>query len=85
MWANRRPEAEQQSSRITEAIERSTGLGAPPQPLTEAILVTAFGGLRRAFDPRWGGFGGAPKFPQPMTLEFGLRTHCVGRPTRSTW
>ncbi|RPJ13734.1 MAG: thioredoxin domain-containing protein, partial [Actinobacteria bacterium] len=80
VWANRRSEAEQQSSRVTEAIERSTGLGASPQPLTEAILVTAFGGLRRAFDPRWGGFGGAPKFPQPMTLEFCLRMHLRGTP-----
>jgi uncharacterized protein len=75
VWANRRSEAEQQSSRVTEAIERSTGLGASPQPLTEAILVTAFGGLRRGFDRRWGGFGGAPKFPQPMNLEFCLRMH----------
>ena len=80
VWANRRSEAEQQSSRVTEAIERSTGLGASPQPLTEAILVTAFGGLRRAFDQRWGGFGGAPKFPQPMTLEFCLRMHLRGTP-----
>jgi uncharacterized protein len=80
VWANRRSEAEQQSSRVTEAIERSTGLGASPQPLTESILVTAFGGLRRAFDPRWGGFGGAPKFPQPMTLEFCLRMHLRGTP-----
>ena len=80
VWANRRSEAEQQSSRVIEAIERSTGLGASAQPLTEAILATAFGGLRRAFDPRWGGFGGAPKFPQPMTLEFCLRMHLRGTP-----
>src|SRR6266508_2998845 len=80
VWANRRSEAEQQSSRVTEAIERSTGPGVSSQPLTEAILVTAFGGLRRAFDPRWGGFGGAPKFPQPMTLEFCLRMHLRGTP-----
>ncbi|MGZ4126044.1 MAG: thioredoxin domain-containing protein, partial [Actinomycetota bacterium] len=36
--------------------------------------------LRRAFDPRWGGFGGAPKFPQPMTLEFLLRAHLGNQP-----
>jgi len=80
VWANRRSEAEQQSSRVVEAIERSTGAGASPQPLTEAILVTAFGGLRRAFDARWGGFGAAPKFPQAMTLEFCLRMHLRGTP-----
>ena len=37
-------------------------------------------GLRHAFDPRWGGFGGAPKFPQPMTLEFVLRQAVRGVP-----
>jgi uncharacterized protein YyaL (SSP411 family) len=37
-------------------------------------------GLRHAFDPRWGGFGGAPKFPQPMTLEFVLRQAIRGVP-----
>jgi uncharacterized protein YyaL (SSP411 family) len=30
-------------------------------------------GLRRAFDPVWGGFGNAPKFPPASTLEFLLR------------
>ena len=33
----------------------------------------ARGGCAASFDARWGGFGGAPKFPQPMTLEFLLR------------
>ena len=36
--------------------------------------------LRRSFDARWGGFGGAPKFPQPMTLEFLLRRAVRGSP-----
>src|SRR5439155_4582959 len=31
-------------------------------------------------DPRWGGFGGAPKFPQPVTLEFVLRQAIRGTP-----
>ena len=43
------------------------------EPLTGAVADEAFQTLRHAFDPRWGGFGGAPKFPQPMTLEFVLR------------
>ena len=29
--------------------------------------------LGAGFDGRYGGFGGAPKFPQPMKLEFMLR------------
>src|SRR5262245_7741565 len=79
-WENRRSEAESQSARVTEAIDRTSRLGASPEPLSDDVLLSAFGGLRRAFDPRWGGFGGAPKFPQPMTLELCLRMHLRGTP-----
>ena len=79
-WENRRSEAETQSARVTEAIERTSGLGASSQPLTDELLRRAFGALRRGFDPRWGGFGRAPKFPQPMTLELCLRMHLRGDP-----
>ena len=79
-WEHRRPEAETQSARITEAIDRSSRLAPSSEPLTDDALPSAFGVLRRAFDPRWGGFGRAPKFPQPMTLEFCLRMHLRGTP-----
>ena len=77
-WEHRRSEAESQSARVTEAIGRTARLAASSEPLTDDVLRSAFGGLRRAFDPRWGGFGRAPKFPQPMTLEFCLRMHLRG-------
>jgi uncharacterized protein len=79
-WEHRRSEAETQSARVTEAIERTSRLAASAEPLTDEALRSAFGGLRRAFDPRWGGFGRAPKFPQPMTLELCLRMHLRGTP-----
>jgi uncharacterized protein YyaL (SSP411 family) len=47
-------------------------------PLTENLLRDAVRGLRRQFDPEWGGFGGAPKFPAASTLEFLLRMHLRG-------
>ncbi len=80
VWEHRRAEAETQSAKVTEAIERTGRLGASAEPLTEEVLRAAFDGLRAAFDPRWGGFGRAPKFPQPMTLEFCLRMHLRGTP-----
>jgi uncharacterized protein YyaL (SSP411 family) len=80
VWEHRRSEAELQSAKVTEAIERTSRLGASSEPLTDEVLRAAFDGLPRAFDPRWGGFGGAPKFPQPMTLEFCLRMHLRGTP-----
>ena len=79
-WEHRRSEAESQSARVTEAIDRTSRLAASPEPLTDDVLQSAFGGLRRAFDARWGGFGSAPKFPQPMTLELCLRMHLRGTP-----
>lgn len=39
------------------------------------LLHDAFANLANQFDPVNGGFGSAPKFPMPMTLEFLLRYH----------
>src|SRR5262249_11889507 len=79
-WASRRDEVEVQSGRVTEAIARAGTMIGSEEPLTEAIPAAALSSLRGAFDPRWGGFGGAPKFPQPMTLEFVLRQAIRGVP-----
>jgi uncharacterized protein len=71
---------EVQGGRVAESIGRAAELAASPEPLTDEIERTALATLRRAFDARWGGFGGAPKFPQPMTLEFVLRMALRGTP-----
>src|SRR6266576_2067916 len=72
-WTTRRDEVEVQSGRVIESIRRAGALEASDEPLTGAVADEAFQTLRHSFDPRWGGFSGAPKFPQPMTLEFVLR------------
>jgi uncharacterized protein len=79
-WASRRDEVQVQSGRVTEAIRRAGTPPGSPEPLTDEIPTSAFARLQQAFDPRWGGFGGAPKFPQPMTLEFVLREAIRGVP-----
>ena len=43
--------------------------------LSPVLLDEAYTGLQRDYDPAQGGFGGAPKFPQPMLIEFLLRTY----------
>ena len=43
--------------------------------LTADILDYAYRNIAGGYDVAFGGFGRAPKFPQPMTLEFLLRTH----------
>ena len=79
-WRERREEAETQAARVVEVIARTGFLGGSDEPLSDEVPRQAFDVLRRGFDPKWGGFGGAPKFPQPMTLEFLLRCHLNGRP-----
>jgi uncharacterized protein len=77
-WREQRQGIGEQGRRVAESLERTAALRESSEPLTEHVLAQAHAGLRRAFDRRWGGFGGAPKFPQPMTLEFLLRCHMRG-------
>jgi uncharacterized protein YyaL (SSP411 family) len=51
--------------------------------LNEDIMHQAYTTLAANFDNQYGGTGTAPKFPQPMTLEFLLRYHQMGSPNRS--
>ena len=46
-------------------------------PLSRDTLTQAYVGLRSSFDDENGGFGTAPKFPQPMILDFLLRHHAM--------
>jgi uncharacterized protein len=75
-WRDRREDLIGQGKRVVEAISRAPR--SSTDPLTEDILKDSVRGLRQAFDPEAGGFGQAPKFPQPMTLEFLLRTQLRG-------
>jgi uncharacterized protein YyaL (SSP411 family) len=72
-WQDRREEILQQGKRVVEAL--ASPVPASDEPLTQDVLQAAQAGLRSQFDDEWGGFGQAPKFPQPMTLEFLLRCH----------
>jgi hypothetical protein len=79
-WERQREDARRQGAQLVELIAAQTtlpGAGGDGQP-DEAVLREAFEGLRRSFDASWGGFGPAPKFPQPMTLELLLRCHLRG-------
>jgi uncharacterized protein len=74
-YRSRRDEVDRSAEGLREALERSTRLAGDPSDLEPGLLDEAFRGLARAHDSRHGGFGGAPKFPQPMALEFFLRHH----------
>ncbi len=60
-------------TQIRQTPVRATGSLPGPE-----VLASAYNNLRRTFDPTFGGFGPAPKFPQPMIVEFLLRLHHRG-------
>ncbi|MGI8928670.1 MAG: thioredoxin domain-containing protein [Candidatus Limnocylindrales bacterium] len=80
-WRERRTEVEEAGTQIVRTISaqlRATPAGSDPAGSTGAagwMLDAAVVALEREFDARNGGWGGAPKFPQPMTIEFLLRMH----------
>jgi uncharacterized protein len=78
LYRERRGDVDGSAAQLREALRRSSEISPSPDPLTERLLWDAAQGLRAQFDPDWGGFGGAPKFPPASTLEFLLRMHLRG-------
>jgi uncharacterized protein len=77
-YRERRGDVARQASAIVDAVRQSAELRPSTDPLTEGMLGEAARALQRQFDREWGGWGGAPKFPQASTLEFLLRMHLRG-------
>ena len=74
-WSTNRENVRQTASQVLGYLSASAG-GAPAGgELTGEIVDEAVRRLSAQFDPEWGGFGRAPKFPQASVLEFLLR-HC---------
>ncbi|MGW1657297.1 thioredoxin domain-containing protein [Streptomyces atratus] len=74
-WSDRPDEVAEVAGRIVHDLTQRSlahgGEGLPGEPeLAQALL-----GLTREYDEKHGGFGGAPKFPPSMIIEFLLRHH----------
>src|ERR1700729_1554793 len=79
-WTKNKARISSESERISAALAENasalSGLGGAAGELNlEAVTATAAAGLASGFDEAHGGFGGAPKFPPSMALEFLLRHH----------
>jgi uncharacterized protein YyaL (SSP411 family) len=72
-WRQRREAVVKQAAEITAALVRpavtDVGLAADAALLDAAALA-----LERSYEPTFGGFGSAPKFPHAMDLRLLLRT-----------
>ncbi|MFD5568294.1 thioredoxin domain-containing protein [Streptomyces cadmiisoli] len=74
-WRERREEVTDVAGKIVRDLAgREVGFGGTEAP-GEEELAQALLGLTREYDPQRGGFGGAPKFPPSMVVEFLLRHH----------
>jgi hypothetical protein len=82
IWENRRTEVEEQADELAAAIGERSAIVARPgaTSLLDALdgagppdlLAPAAVELVTRFDPEWGGFGAAPKFPQPTLVDVAL-------------
>ncbi len=74
-WRERRDDVVTNAEQLRAHLERVSTATPDPSDLSPAILDTALDALAPSFDARWGGFGGAPKFPQPAVIDTVLRHH----------
>ncbi len=72
-WQEKRDEIISQGEAMAEQLNAMAQVSGTSSELTISLLANAVKKLSNDFDDRLGGFGGAPKFPQPMTIDFLLR------------
>jgi uncharacterized protein YyaL (SSP411 family) len=76
-WKNRRDDVLRGGASVLNHVQQSDWIGGRPagEGLSPGTLSAAAQSAWRQFDWHNAGWGGAPKFPQPMTIEFLLRYH----------
>ncbi len=78
-WHDARDEVEARAQEFTTAVQREAGfadeLALRPHaglPAPRDVLTQAVAELAERFDPTYGGFSPAPKFPRPALIELAL-------------
>jgi uncharacterized protein YyaL (SSP411 family) len=72
-YRHRRADVENGARQLLRIHEVARQALRPSGTLDERLFEAAYRDLAQKYDPRHGGFGGAPKFPQTMALDFLLR------------
>ncbi|MFL5724829.1 MAG: thioredoxin domain-containing protein, partial [Chloroflexota bacterium] len=72
-WREERLEVAAAGQRLVDALVEQTRAPTSSGAATRELLDTATAGIESSFDATNGGWGTAPKFPQPMTIEYLLR------------
>ena len=74
-YKNKRGDVIQATQQLISRVQQMSEVPRAQEPLSPDVLHQAFQNLVSNYDFQNGGFGSAPKFPQPMTYEFILRYH----------
>lgn len=72
-YRNRSNQVQQATEQILNVLNSKVNSKTTAGQLTSDILEQAYSAIKQNFDRENCGFGEAPKFPQPMVLEFLLR------------
>ena len=74
-YKSQRVEVTKATTQLVTHLQQQNDLRSDTVALNPQILDEAFSQLLPSFDEQNGGFGGAPKFPQPMIYDFLLHYH----------
>jgi uncharacterized protein YyaL (SSP411 family) len=74
-YRDRRNDIAETSTSLLKELRRLGESSGVDHPVEKELLDAAYAGMVKSYDSINGGFGGAPKFPPAMALEFLLRTY----------
>jgi len=74
-YSNRKTEVANATSGLLEHLENMAQIRSHEEMPYGELINSAFSQLKEGFDSMDGGFGAAPKFPQPMIYDFLLHNH----------
>ena len=78
-WKQDRESVEASGSNVAEQLRAMTVSAKTAQEPGKELFEAGFWQFRRMYDSRWGGFGGAPKFPRPVVLNYLLRYYAAAK------
>jgi uncharacterized protein YyaL (SSP411 family) len=69
-WKSDRERIVTSSDKIVRQLQSAVSVPAGAEKVSDSVIRKAYEQFASQFDKKFGGFGGAPKFPRPMTLNF---------------
>lgn len=83
-WRQNRAQVIEHGDRLVKALRQGAGANHPSEVQGHEVLQMVLIQLKQGFDCQFGGFGTAPKFPHPVTLNLLFRFDSDSSPEAST-